>query len=680
MTAADEISACAVDVHQQILTSAEADEEGVLQPDLFTQWMISVLTDAGEVNDGDACYYQARGIEVSGYSFDEEESTLDLFITRYTGAEPPVTVPRSDVETGLKRLREFFNRAQTGLHLSMEEACPAFDMAQTIYQHAAELLELRLFFLTDGLTTVEQIPTGLEGSMRVSSHVWDIRRIHRALSSGKTREPISVDFVELCGQPLPCVKARDGGGEYSAYLAVVPGQVLADIYDRYGPRLLERNVRSFLQTKGKINQAIRDTIRQEPSHFLAFNNGISITASSLQLDRGGGGIVALTDMQVVNGGQTTALIHSAARRDKADLSALAVAAKITVVDPELLDTFVPQITRSANTQNRVSEADFSANDPFHIAIEQFSRTVWAPAMDGTQRQTRWFYERARGQYQDELAREGTPARQKQFKIVHPSSQKFTKTDLAKFENSWACLPHTVSLGGEKNFRQFSVRLGERGRFEVTQDYFQQLIAKAILFRQTYKVVQSLALGGYQANIVTYTIAYLSRATAQCLDLDRVWRQQRLPPELADILQEIAIAVREVIIRPPRGGNVTEWCKRKECWEAVSALAVTAVGRIPKSQLISLKLGEAKTNGTIDDPDPAERELISRVAAIPAGTWLQLSHWAKETNNLQSWQRSIAYSLGNLARQGRLPSRKQATQAVRILENAQELGFAADEPV
>jgi hypothetical protein len=105
-----------------------------------------------------------------------------------------------------------------------------------------------------------------------------------------------------------------------------------------------------------------------------------------------------------------------------------------------------------------------------------------------------------------------------------------------------------------------------------------------------------------------------------------------------------------------------------------------VGRIPKSQLISLKLGEAKTNGTIDDPDPAERELISRVAAIPAGTWLQLSHWAKETNNLQSWQRSIAYSLGNLARQGRLPSRKQATQAVRILENAQELGFAADEPV
>lgn len=682
MTQVDDLAARAVDLHQEILLSAESGDEGGLLPDLFTRWMISVLTDAGEVNDGEACYFQARGIEVSGYSLDQEASTLDLFLTRYTGAEPPATVPRADVEAGLKRLREFYNRARQGLHLTMEEASPAFDMALGISDNAASLLELRLFFLTDGLTTVDQIPTTMDGPLRVSSHVWDIRRIHRAMTSGMTREPISVDFVELCGEALPCVNAGSGDGDYSAYLAVIPGKVLADVYDRYGPRLLERNVRSFLQTKVKVNRAIRDTIRDEPSHFLAFNNGISITASSLRttaIAGGGLGIASLSDMQIVNGGQTTASIHSASRRDQADLSTLAVAAKITVVRHEVLDALVPKIARSANSQNRVSEADFSANDPFHVEIERYSRTVWAPAADGTQRQTRWFYERARGQYQDELARQGTAALQKQFKVAHPPSQRFTKTDLAKFENSWACLPHTVSLGAEKNFREFSVKLAERARFQVTQGYFQQLIARAILFRQTDKIVQAQSLGGYRANIVAYSIAYLSRSTAQRVDLDRIWRQQGLSPDLARVMGQIATAVREVIVRPPRGGNVTEWCKRKECWEAVKALDIPAVAEIPASQLISLDARDRAIEGTIDAPDPAEQEMIERVATIPSETWLELSHWAKETNSLQGWQRSIAYSLGTIARKGRRPSRKQAIQAIKILNDAADLGFATDRP-
>ena len=677
---ADQLDDFAVSVHQEILTSAEAEvESAALLPDLFTGWMIANLTDFGEVDDGEVCYHQARGIEVSGYSLDLEESTLALFLTRYTGKEPPATVPRAEVEAGLKRLREFFERSRQGLHSSMEEACPAYDMALSIYQNAGQLLDLRLFFLTDGLTTVEQIPTTADGSLRVSSHVWDLRRIHRASTSGRTREPLSVDFIDLCGKPVPCVRAVVAEGDYSAYLAVIPGQVLADAYDRFGPRLLERNVRSFLQAKGKINQAIRETIRKEPAHFLAFNNGISITASDLKivaLDGGGMGIASLSDMQIVNGGQTTASIHSAARRDQADLSALSVAAKITVVDADQIDEFVPKIARYANSQNRVSEADFSANDPFHIDIERFSRTVWAPAPDGTQRQSRWFYERARGQYQDALAREGTPARQKQFKLMHPPSQRFTKTDLAKFENSWGCLPHTVSLGAEKDFREFCQKLKDRGRFEVTQDYFQQLVGKAILFRQTEKLVHARNYGGYRANIVAYSISYLSYATEKRVDLDRIWRQQGLSPELAQVLVHISASVREVIIRPPRGGNVTEWCKKKECWEVVRRLEIPVLEQIPAACLISTTAGDTNVAGTIDDPDPAEQAMIDRVAAVPAQTWLELSHWAKETNSLQGWQRSIAYSLGVLAGRGRPPSRKQAAQAVRMLGEATDMGFVA----
>ena len=75
-----------------------------------------------------------------------------------------------------------------------------------------------------------------------------------------------------------------------------------------------------------------------------------------------------------------------------------------------------------------------------MAVEKVTRSLWAPAADGSGQETHWFYERARGQYADALARERTPARQKAFKVIHPLSQKFTKSDLAKFEHSWQSSP------------------------------------------------------------------------------------------------------------------------------------------------------------------------------------------------------------------------------------------------
>lgn len=675
MSDASDLAIFATDLHQEVLTEAEGIEEGALLPEQFTRWMISLLSDAGEVDDGEVCYYQAPGVEASGYSVDEELATLALFVTKYTGNEPPATVPRSEVEGGFRRLREFYERARQGLFRSMEEASPAFDMAQAIHSVGSAVPTLRLFYLTDGLTTLDNTPPLELDGISVSYHVWDLRRIHRAVSSGQVREPISIDFVALFGSALRCVTAGTGEGEYTAYLAVISGRVLADIYERFGPRLLERNVRSFLQARNKVNKGIRATILNKPAHFLAFNNGIAITASSLRLEAlpdGGLGIAALDDLQIVNGGQTTASIY-AARRD-ADLSRLAVAAKITVVRPELLDEFVPSISRYANSQNRINEADFYANDPFHVEIERFSRTVWAAPADGAQRQTKWFYERARGQYQDELAREETPARKRAFKSVYPTAQKFTKTDLAKFENAWAALPHVVSLGAEKNFRAFALRLGERGRIDVTLEYFHRLIAKAILFRQTERLVSAQNLGGYRANVVAYAVAYLSHATQQRVNLDLIWRSQKLDGSLSVAIATVALAVREVIIAPPRGGNVTEWSKRKECWDAVLKLEIFEVATLPSSILIGTA-GKPRVAETLGDyVDPAEEELISRVAEIPGTVWFELSHWAKETDNLQGWQRSIAFSLGRIAGNGRRPSRKQAVQAEKILAEAQRLGF------
>lgn len=666
----------ATQLQQDIISIAEVEGGESLRADAFTQRMIEELTEVGEIEDGIACYHRARGVEVSGYHVDDD-GTLNLFTTIYTSSVPPMTVARSEVDAAVRRLMGFLTRAREGYFKVLEEASPVFDMAQFIYECRHDLARVRLFLFTDGLTTVEVKPEETVDDLPISFHLWDIRRLYRSVSSGQHREPIQIDFVARFGAPLPCLESADGTGDYAAYLCVIPGDILGALYAEFGSRLLELNVRSFLQARGRVNQGIRRTIIEAPGRFLAYNNGISATASQIELvplPEGGLGIRALSDLQVVNGGQTTASLYHASRKDHADLSSVRVQAKISVVSPADVGSLVPLISRYANSQNRVSEADFSANDPFHVRLEALSRTVWAPPADGTQRQTRWFYERARGQYQDAVAREGTPARQRQFRAINPTPQRFTKTDVAKFEMTWDELPHMVSLGAQKCFTQFTLRLAKRGSFEPDQAYFERLIGKAILFRQTEKHVSMMRFGGYRANIVTYTLAYLCHRTAQRIDLECIWQRQSLGLALQETIQTVAQQVHEVIVSPPGGKNVTEWCKRVECWKRIQDLNIDLPEALASELVPEGDAYTSRVDRGIDTPTPEEQQQIAEAAAIPAETWLQVSRWAKETANLQGWQRGLAYSLGRLLQQGRSPSRKQAARGLELLKEARRLGF------
>jgi len=387
-----------------------------------------------------------------------------------------------------------------------EEASPIFDLANRIHELKDTLINIRLFLLTDGKVNVEPIDDIKENNLSISHNVWDIQRIFRLRSSGKKREAIEVDFENEFGGCIPCLPLTESNPDYVTYLAIIPGKMLVELYGKYGPRLLERNVRSFLQVRGNINKGIRKTILDEPHMFLAYNNGLSSTAEKIEITslNGVSGIKWARDFQIVNGGQTTASIYHAYKKDKADVSNIFVQVKLTVLkDAGKIDSFVPKISLYANSQNKVNVADFSANKPFHIKLEELSRTIWAPAPLGMQLQTRWYYERARGQYLDEKGREGTFSRKKAFEAINPIRQKFTKTDLAKFENTWNQLPHKVSRGAEKNFNEFMVLLQERGEFQPDRTYYEHLIAKAILFRLAEKLIQKQQYGGYRANIGSF---------------------------------------------------------------------------------------------------------------------------------------------------------------------------------
>ena len=681
MDSDSDLNEFAMQVQQEIINTADIEDAESLRADVFTRYMIDELIEAGELEDGSSCYHAARGIEVSGYNLDSD-GTLDLFTSVYTQIVPPETVGKSDVEAAFKRLSRFLEKSFDTYYMTLEEASPAFDMAEHIFECRRDIVRVRLYLFTDGLTTIDIMPDANLKDLPISYHVWDIRRLYRYASSGKHKEPIHIDFIEQFGAPLPCLQESDDIAYYSVYLTIVPGDILNALYASYGSRLLELNVRSYLQAKGKVNQGIRRTILEQPGRFLAYNNGISATASNIELmslKEGGLGIKSLNDLQIVNGGQTTASIFYSARKDKASVSQLRVQAKISVVAPEDVAELVPLISRYANSQNKVSEADFSANEPFHVKLETLSRSIWAPAAYGTQRQTRWFYERARGQYQDAIAREGTPGRQRQFKEIHPPTQKFTKTDLAKFEMTWDQMPYIVSQGAQKCFIQFTVRLQKRGHFEVDQLYFQRLVAKAILFRQAEKIVAMQKFGGYRANIVTYTLAYIFHHTAGRIDLDRIWKQQNIGQELRDAIEKTSRQVHEIIISPPGGKNVTEWCKRQECWTRICDLVVDLPSLVNYEYVSPGQEEGARVVRIFENLGHDEQQQITQAATIPAETWYQLAKWAKETQNLQAWQRSLAFSLGRLKQNAKMPSIKQARQGLIIFEEARRVGFKP-EPV
>jgi len=568
------------DLQQDVIVNAEGnqteEEGGSFREEAFTRLMIEYLTEAGELEDGHVCYYSARGIKVNGYNLQENEGRLDLFVSIYTQNLRPATVRKDAVETAFNQLINFGKKVYEGYHKSIEEASPTFDMAQLIYSQRSQLNHIRLFLFTDGLTTLQAKKNQVKDGVNYSFNIWDLRRTYRCVTSGQKREAIEINFQTQYDSVIPCLAMPESQADYRAYVAIIPGEILCKIYAEYGSRLLERNVRSFLQAKGNVNKGIRQTILKEPHRFLAYNNGISATAEVVKLvdlPNGGQGIAEIRDLQIVNGGQTTASLYQSVRKDKADISGIYVQTKLTVVDRDRMDEIVPLISRYANNQNKVNEADFSANDPFHIRVEELSRTIWAPAAADTQRQTRWFYERARGQYADAKNRESTPAKQKAFMLSHPNAQKFTKTDLAKFEHTWDQLPYIVSLGAQKNFSKFIVNLIEKNYSEPDEIYFRHLIAKAVLFKSAEKIVHDEKFGGYRANIVTYTLAYLSFKAKQDIDLDAIWRQQNLPQSLEREIQIIARKVHHAIINPPDGKNVTEWCKKESCWERIQKMQV-----------------------------------------------------------------------------------------------------------
>jgi hypothetical protein len=462
------------------------------------------------------------------------------------------------------------------------------------------------------------------------------------LSTGEP-EPIVIDFVKMFGKGLPCLPANAGGAELDSYLTVIPGDWLAEIYDLYGGRLLEQNVRTFLQASRGVNKGIRKTILEEPQMFFAYNNGISATAAKAEFDPDGNQVLVnrLENLQIVNGGQTTASIFNVMKRDKAEnLDKVRVQMKLSVVRSDLVNDIVPKISLYANSQNKVSDADFFSNHPFHRRIENFSRNVWAPAAEGSQQMTHWFYERSRGQYANASAYM-TPAKKKEFEVQNPRKQLIQKTDIAKVLITIMCMPHVVSQGAQKNFKFFAENVtghwGEEGA-AFGEDWFKGIIGATIAFRSLERLVGAAEwyAQGYRANTVTYSIALLTQALKnrkQDIDYIKIWNRQATSNSLNQVLLSIAKQVQGRIISSAeayRVANVTEWCKREKCWEdLLQSVAVRFDSDLDKDLIDSDEKEGAKRSARKEQRVLNDIEAQTYVVGRGAPYWSKLHKWASE---------------------------------------------------
>ena len=678
------------DLLQDVLAEAHAD--GQFREDAFFEKTSEYLLDAGELDTADRAPYRhpTRGIRVDGYGGDPAEASgaLSLIVLDFHAYPTTGRLTGSEMNKIFGRVSKFVRQAlDRKWRDALEETSPAFGLADLIGYRWRTISKVRLLLISNRELSgrVDGRPAGILEEKPVTYSVWDLGRLHHAASSSEP-EPIVVDLVKDFGGPISILPAQQPEGVHESYLAVVPGQVLSEIYDRWGARLLEQNVRVFLQARSKVNRGIRDTLVSEPKMFFAYNNGITATAEDVEISNDGGRqmLCGLRNFQIVNGGQTTASIHAAMRK-KVDLSQTFVQMKLSVVNADQAVKVVPKISEYANSQNRVAASDFFANHPFHVRVEGFSRRIYAPSPDGTFRQSKWFYERARGQYPDARAHL-TTAQRKKFDIEYPRRQRFVKTDLAKFLNVWEGRPHEVSLGAQKNFAAFARRIGQQWKKtpnDFNEAWYRQAIAKATVFRATESIVsaQPWYQGGFRANIVAYTIARIGhhvKNLKRAVDFEAIWRRQAPGPALRATIAVVAEQVHNVLIDPPEGmRNVTEWAKKQACWHCASIVDIDWPAEL-RDELISGDNQKREAKSARSE----QRQLNAieaQIAVVSAGGefWKDVLAWGQGQGLLTPKEIGVLKVAGLVPR--KFPTDKQSCVAMDALAKLQSNGYQGELP-
>jgi len=675
------------ELFQEIKSTQASEENGGIQEQIFTQLAIDLLADAGETENARICFDRKEDKlgrtmhKLNGYALSENYETLDLFVTVFKGVEEPFTLTKQEAESSINQVERFFRNAVYKDYIKeLEESSEVFDLAHTL----AEVKEVRdflsrvnIFVLSNGVFKSDLNANKTISGYSVYTRIIDIEYLFNL--SDQTHVPIEINF-EKYGGILPCLESPSENDDYESYLALIPGATLANIYEEYGSRLLEQNVRSFLQFTGKINKGIRKTIKEEPHMFLAFNNGIAATADELSLvDIQGGGkaIIWAKDFQIVNGGQTTASVYHTWKKDKAEIDKIFVQTKITVIKKrEDFNEIVNRIAEYANTQNKVSTSDLSSNKPFHVELEKISRSLWAQPVEGSNIQTHWFYERARGQYKNARLKEGFKlSRRTAFDQKNPRGQIITKELLAKYVNTYqeiwngkrlAIGPHIVVRGNQKNYVQF---LNYTMPDKPDNVFYEDAVAKAIMFKNAEKLygVSPNAIGDMRYITVPYSLSLLNLKTDYKIDLYKIWKNQVLSEKMKSVLYNLMKSVETFIKKNAPGNLYGEWAKKEECWNSIKEHDFGIDFNELKSEFINPATAKRKSLTEDEVNLKIINQEIELIKSISSDIWDVIERWGAKTGQLSKYLQDIALNISVSIRNNRPINDALRIKGISIIE-------------
>lgn len=710
-------------IHEDIQLSASANLS--TPEDEFLYYVTDILIAGEEFDDFTECHYEGitrnnANMMIDGYAFDDTDGSCCVFISDYHGPYEDDAIRAEDINKLFRRIRYFVEEAiKYELYLELEESTQEYEFARTLYYDNEDITKFRFYLLTDAYNKQRKknIKDEEVAGRTVELNVWDVTRIFDVVNSKAQKESVEIFLQEYSCDGIPCVKAveyvdviadievvpkynddieldeeeEEGKPEniitYSSYLAVVPGQVLNDLYLEYGSRLLEGNVRSFLSVKGKVNKNIQVTIKNYPEMFFAYNNGIAATATELDtvMTSEGLKITRIKDLQIVNGGQTTASIANTlltARKDEnIDISRLFVPMKISVLEHSMSERIIPKISEYSNSQNKVDASDFFSNHPFHIRIEDYSRKTPAPAVNGNQYQQYWYYERTRGQYnQGKMKFKPKSSQMRQYETRYPESQVIKMVDLAKYMEIYQGAPDVVSRGKQAIVKVFAEDIKKRwtkSDAEFNVYYFKRVVALAIMFKATDDIIKQTTWykekHSYKANVVAYTMSvlfdYIRRNMPDYeLDFTRIWNLQSVYPELANQIRRLCTEVYEFITREDRKTeNVTQWCKQSLCWERAQNYSWTIDEQFLKTltskENLKAEEKEAKEARKVDN----EVDSLKYLMAQGKEYWQKVLEWGSTRRLLSDMELSIIKMVINMDATGRIPSVKQAKVVIKARE-------------
>lgn len=544
-------------------------------------------------------------IQLNGYLYQEDTHTLNLYVVEYKPYPEVEDVLPVTSMTALKEYanmaKRFFTNAQAILQRA-DRSMEYYDVTKMIVDNKDTIEEVNIYVVTSKFyLSNKPIDLTITGIETVNVHVWDMDRIFKLSEAEQGIKEFDIHFDTEYQTDLKMMRVPSNNGEQGridCYIGVIPAQLLAKLYDDWGPKLVERNVRSFLQARGGTNKGIRDTLKdpEQKKLFVAYNNGISSVAKNGDLepigDTGLYHIKTLTSWQIVNGGQTTASIHQAYKAG-VDLSSVYVQAKLTIINvPEEVvsddvdrhafeDNMISKISEYANTQNKINKSDLLANTRFMSDLEKLSRSIWIPTNDNRKEETKWYFERARGQYMVDIGRRSKGKEQTAFKKMYPKENVITKVEMAKYFMSWEGYPHISSKGGEEAFKRFmdvnsqywkqSTVTNDEGEvtnaiLQIDSDYYKELIAKRIINAFVTKIVENMNLKGYKANVIYYSVAMLNYLYGKEIDLAEVWQQQTLSDKWEEVIRIIANNALNYLKESAGDQNVTQWAKKEDCWK------------------------------------------------------------------------------------------------------------------